>query len=55
MYNLVEVPRMEEVFVYNYMFIVYITNQFQSLFLKGGGGRVKSVSRGDCKKQGENS
>ncbi len=37
-----------EVFkVYNYN--VYITNEFQSLLLKGVGVRVKSVRRGDCK------
>jgi hypothetical protein len=34
-----------EVSVYN----VYITNQFQTTFAKGGRGEgVKSVSRGDC-------
>jgi hypothetical protein len=33
-----------EVSVYN----VYITNQFQTTFTWGGGGRVKSVSKGDC-------
>jgi hypothetical protein len=31
---------------------VYITNQFQTCLLGGGGGEgVKSVSRGDCEKQ----
>jgi hypothetical protein len=33
--------------VYN----VYITNQFQTAFIQGGGGWVKSVSKGDCELQ----
>ncbi len=33
-----------EVSLYN----VYITNQFQTIFARGGGGEVKSVSEGDC-------
>ena len=37
-----------EVSVYN----VYITNQFQTTFAQGGGGGIKSVSRGDCEEQG---
>ncbi len=38
-----------EVSVYN----VYIETQFQTTFTQGGGGGgVKSVSRGDCKWQG---
>jgi hypothetical protein len=31
---------------------VYITNQCQTTFAKGGWGGVKSVSRGDCEQQG---
>jgi hypothetical protein len=39
-----------EVSVYN----VYILNQFQpNLATGGGGGKVQSVSRGDCEKHGE--
>jgi hypothetical protein len=34
------------------VYIVYITNQFQTTFAGGGGGGVKSVSRGDCELQG---
>ncbi len=37
-----------EVSLYN----VYITNHFKPHLLKGGGGGVKSVSRGDCEWQG---
>jgi hypothetical protein len=38
-----------EVFLYD----VYITNQFQTNFAHGvGGGGSKTISRGDCEKQG---
>ena len=38
------------------MYNVYIANQFQATFFAPGvGGGIKSVNRGDCEYQGEDS
>jgi hypothetical protein len=34
------------------VYSVYITNQFQAIFVGGGGGGVVSISRSDCEQQG---